>query len=109
MKTKLAIIALAAISLGACATPPTWTKAGGTADAFEADKFQCEATMRQSYPFAGVSLSYTLVNAADMIDFGKRCLRSKGWRQVEVKPTAPANAPAPIDRDPVVAGGETSR
>ena len=72
MKTKIAIAALVCVLLSAC-TPPVFTKPGGSPSQFEADKADCQMKFMAS-PWA--------TNPFMAVDFGKTCMRAKGYTQV---------------------------
>lgn len=72
MKAKIAIAAVMVLVLAAC-TPPVFTKPGLTTEQFEMDKADCQMRFAAS-PWA--------TNPFMAADFGKTCMRSKGYTQV---------------------------
>lgn len=69
---KLALVLAAVLATAAC-TPPVFTKPGLTNEQFEMDKADCQMRFAAS-PWA--------TNPFMAVDFGKTCMRSKGYTQV---------------------------
>jgi len=77
MKKHMVILAVFASLRAGCATTH-YVKAGGSADAFERDRYRCENELGIASAVGDPldKLAYWTVRGQEDMD---RCLRSKGW------------------------------
>lgn len=74
---RIALIALAALSLGACARESGWNPPpGGTRQAFEGDAYKCRRDALAGGDMVGVSGVYTRTEDWNLY---RICMRSKGY------------------------------
>ena len=77
MKGALVVVTLVLLVLAGCAQT-MFVKPGGTAESFEADKFECEAKVQTMYGGqANMNFGHLATYREDLF----RCIRSKGWRE----------------------------
>jgi hypothetical protein len=83
MVTRIVGTMLAGLLLSACAPRVMWTKDNWNEAEARGDFYECERDARQSGYFgAGIA------GGLNMVEFQKRCLRAKGYRQVPANETA---------------------
>lgn len=87
---------IVALALCGCATP-VWVKDGASEQDFTRDSYECERDARQSSYFGT-----GLVGAINMVEFQKRCMVARGWReQMAAYMASPGTIASPEPSRPV--------